>query len=198
MSVVERLAEARILAILRIDDVDTVGVDLAEQLHARGVRAVECTLDRDGAFEAINLIRDRLGDGVLVGAGTVTENEQIDRLASMDVELCVTPHLDPDLLTHALKSGLTMIPGVTTASEVATAFRLGAPAVKLFPAGELGVRYLRTLQGPFGRFPVVPTGGIDVADVADWLAAGATCVGLGSALTSGHDLPSEIEEVLAS
>lgn len=104
---------------------------------------------------------------------------------------------DPDLVGHAGRSGVTMIPGVMTPSEVAAAFRLGVPAVKLFPAGSLGVEYLRSLQGPFGKFPVVTTGGIAVADVPSWLEAGALCVGLGSALTRPEGIPVELAEVMA-
>jgi 2-dehydro-3-deoxyphosphogluconate aldolase / (4S)-4-hydroxy-2-oxoglutarate aldolase len=197
MTLLDRLAAARILAILRMDDVATAGVEVAMRLHGAGVRAIECTLDRAGALDAITALRNGLGSDTLVGAGTVTETTQLDDLARVGVDFCVTPHLDTDLVRRALDLDLPMIPGVMTASEVAAAFRLGVPAVKLFPAGSLGVAYLRSLQGPFGHFPVIPTGGIDVGDVAGWLEAGALCVGLGSALTGPSDIPLALKDLLA-
>ena len=194
--IVARLSDARLLAILRMDEPDTVGVELARRLHGQGVRAIECTLDKPGALTAIERIRDELGADTLVGAGTVTRVDQVDSLASLGVDFCVTPHLDPRLVTHSLDRGLPIVPGGMTPSEVAEAFRLGAPAVKLFPAGVLGIAYLEALQGPFGRFPVVPTGSIGIGDVEAWLEAGAVAVGLGSALTRPDTIPAELARLL--
>lgn len=197
MTLVERLGAARVMAILRMDDVETKGVEVALRLHRAGVRAIECTLDRPGALTAIRRLRSEIGSDTLVGAGTVTTASQVDDLAGLGVDFCVTPHLDPAVVTHALDKGIPVIPGVMTPTDLAAAFHLGVPAVKLFPAGVLGPGYLRVLQGPYGRFPVVPTGSIDVGDVGTWLDAGATCVGLGSALTRGDGIPAELGEVLA-
>lgn len=197
MRLVERLGEARILAILRMDEVDTWGVDVARRLHSEGVRAIECTLDRPGAMAAIRTLQEEMGADTLVGAGTVLHTSQVANLARMGVDFCVTPHLDPEVVNDALDAGIPIIPGVMTASEVAAAFRLGVPAVKLFPAGHLGLGYLRALRAPFGDFPVVPTGGVRAEDVPGWLEAGAVCVGLGSALTGPDGVPASLREVLA-
>lgn len=196
MSLIDRLASARVLAILRMDDVAGAGVRRALRLHGAGVRAFECTLDRPGALDAIARLRRDLGDDSLVGAGTVTEASQVDSLVDLGADFAVTPHLDDHLVEYSLASGLPMIPGVMTPSEIAAAFRLDVPGVKLFPAGRLGIPYLRDLQGPFGSFPVIPTGSIRVAEVAAWLEAGAVCVGLGSALTVSDRLPPELGEAL--
>lgn len=193
---VSRLSAARLLAILRLEDPETAGVELARRLHSQGIRAIECTLNRSGALAAIERIQEEFGSDTLVGAGTVTRLDQIDSLVSLGVDFCVTPHLDPALVTKALERGLAMIPGVMTPSEVAEAFRLGVPAVKLFPAGVLGVGYLEALQGPFGNFPVVPTGSIDLGDVEGWLRAGALAVGLGSALVRPEVIPPELTALL--
>lgn len=193
---VDRLRSARILAILRLDDVETKGVEVALRLHGIGVRAIECTLDRPGAITAIQRLRDELGT-TLVGGGTVTDPEQVDALIKAGADFCVTPHLDRSLVTYSLGRGMPMIPGIMTPSELAAALRLGTPAVKLFPAGLLGVEYLKALRGPFGSFPVIPTGSITVDDVPSWLGAGATCVGLGSALTETEEIPDTLMEVLS-
>lgn len=195
-ALLDRLRSARILAILRVDDVAGAGVSLARRLHSEGVRAIECTLDKPDALAAIEILRAELGSDTLIGAGTVTRIDQVDALVEIGAEFCVTPHLDPDLVTHSLDRGLPILPGVMTPSEVATALRLGAPAVKLFPAGILGLDYLRALQGPFGRFPVIPTGNLAVGDVVDWIEAGAICVGLGSTLTRGDHVPAGLRHLL--
>ncbi|HLU53240.1 MAG TPA: bifunctional 4-hydroxy-2-oxoglutarate aldolase/2-dehydro-3-deoxy-phosphogluconate aldolase [Acidimicrobiia bacterium] len=195
-NLIDRLRQARVVAILRLDDVDERGVDLALRLHAQGVRAVECTLDKPNALVAIQRLRREIGSDTLIGAGTVTRLGQIDELAEVGVDFCVTPHLDPELVSRSLEVGVPILPGVMTPTELAAAHRLGVPAVKLFPAGSLGVDYLKALRGPFGDFPVVPTGGIEVGDVRGWLDAGALCVGLGSALTRHATLPSELSGLL--
>lgn len=194
---VDRLRSARILAILRLDAVETRGVEAALRLEGVGVRAIECTLDRPGAVTAIRRLRTELGSTTLVGGGTVTDPDQVDALVEAGADFCVTPHLDRSLVTYSLGRGLPMIPGIMTPSELAAALGLGTPAVKLFPAGVLGVEYLKALQGPFGSFPVIPTGGITVDDVPVWLAAGATCVGLGSAITETEEVPDTLKKVLS-
>jgi 2-dehydro-3-deoxyphosphogluconate aldolase/(4S)-4-hydroxy-2-oxoglutarate aldolase len=190
-----QLRTARVMAILRRADIAVQLDDLVAGLRAHGVRAIECTLGPPDAMTAVRRLREGRRDGELVGAGTVTTAAQVDQLAALDLDFAVSPHLDEALLLRALDAGLPLLPGVATPTELARAVALGAPAVKLFPAGPLGIGYLRALRGPFPDVPVVPTGGIAVEDVPAWLDAGALCVGLGSALT-GDQLPAVLAEVL--
>ena len=114
------------------------------------------------AFEQIRVSRDAFGEA---GAGFL-----------------VTPGVTPEVVRVAVELGIPALPGALSPTEIATAQRAGATAVKLFPASLGGPGYLRVLRGPFSDVPFVPTGGIELADVRSWLDAGATCVGLGSAL----------------
>lgn len=196
MTVVDALRDARVLAILRRPDIAEVAVPLFERLHADGVRAVECTLDQPGALGAIETLLAIAPPGVVVGAGTVTSVDEVDRLADLGAGFAVTPHLDPALLERASALGFPLIPGVMTPTEIAIALGLGAPAVKLFPAGPLGIPYLSALYGPFGDLAVIPTGGISVPEVPAWLSAGAVAVGLGSALTGPDGVPAALRGVL--
>lgn len=196
-TLLEHLAASRILAVLRRPDIATCADALVTGLRERGVRAIECTLDQPGALEVIRRLRaERLPDE-LIGAGTVRTTLQIDALHAAGADFAVSPHLDEALLAYAVEVGLPLLPGVMTPSEVARALALGAPAVKLFPAGPLGIDYLKALRGPFPDVAVVPTGGIAIKDVRAWLQAGALCVGLGSALTRGDRLPETLTSVLA-
>lgn len=197
MTLIDDLRASKVLAILRRSDIAQVAVPLFERLHAQGIRAVECTLDQPGALPAIEALVAIAPGGTIVGAGTVTTCEQLDRLASIGARFAVTPHLDPALIEHAIRTGVPLIPGVMTPTEIVTAQSLGALAVKLFPAGPLGPAYLKTLLGPFPDLAVIPTGGIEVGDVPLWLKAGAVAVGLGSALTGPDGVPDDLRLVLA-
>ncbi len=102
----------------------------------------------------------------------------------------MAPNLDPAVVTACQDAGLLAIPGVLTPTEIVTASRLGLSLLKLFPCGGLGPRFLSALRGPFPSIGFVPTGGIELTDVAGWFRAGAVAVGLGSCLT-GRDDPAD-------
>lgn len=179
----DRLAAARIIAIVRDPDVATTGPATARRLFAAGVRAIELTLDQPGAVDAIATVRAEAPAEVLVGGGTVTTPAQVADLVAAGAEFAVAPGLDPDVVDAAHARDLPIVPGVMTATEVSTALRRGADVLKLFPAGPLGVDYLSALAKPFTAARFVPTGGIALADVDAWIDAGALCVGVGGALT---------------
>jgi 2-dehydro-3-deoxyphosphogluconate aldolase/(4S)-4-hydroxy-2-oxoglutarate aldolase len=178
----DRLGDARLVAVLRADSADSVAPAVAA-LGAGGVRAVELTFTTPGVEDALARVRAEQPE-LLLGAGTVRSPEQARAAAGAGAEFLVMPHLDPDLLDACSQTGLPVVPGAMTASEVAAALDGGARAVKLFPAGPLGVGYMRALAGPFPGVPFVPTGGIGLDDLADWLAAGAHAVGVGGELCS--------------
>jgi len=181
------LGLSRILAVFRLRNATSDPVALAESLVAAGVTAVECTMDSPDALDVIARLRRTLDSSVIVGAGTVTTVEQIERLASIGVGFVVSPHTDEALITRAMEAGLEAVPGVLTASDVQRARTAGASILKLFPAAPMGVGYLRALRQPFPDVDWIPTGGLSLDDAAAWLEAGALCVGVGSALwTTPH------------
>jgi len=175
------LGEAGLIAVVRAD-IPEHAVRVTGALLDGGVSAIELTFTTPGADEALAEARKVYGDTVLLGAGTIREPTQVDAAVRAGADFLVTPHLRPDLLRAMLATGLPCLPGVFTPSEVAQALELGAVAVKLFPASTGGPGHLRSLRGPFPDLQVVPTGGIDVGDLAAWFAAGALAVGAGSEL----------------
>jgi 2-dehydro-3-deoxyphosphogluconate aldolase/(4S)-4-hydroxy-2-oxoglutarate aldolase len=181
MLTLQRLRDARVAAVIRADDAESA-VAVAEALVEGGLTAVELTYTTPGAGDAIARARSRLGGDVLVGAGTLTTREQVAEATAAGADFLVAPHLDLGLLETMLASGVLALPGVLTPSEVASALAHGAAAVKLFPASSGGTPHLRALFGPFPGVKVVPTGGIDLADVRAWLEAGAWAVGVGGKL----------------
>lgn len=196
MNIETELQDARILAILRRPDIDVVVLDLFEQLYAAGIRAIEVTLDNAGSLEGLKQLIAHVPSDVVVGAGTVMTTEHIDAVVELGGTFAVCPHFDEGLVRHAVRRGLPILPGVATGSEVAAAQRAGAPVLKLFPAGPLGVGYLKALRGPFRDVPFVPTGGIGVLDVPTWLDAGALCVGVGGALIGPAGVDPQLAGVL--
>jgi 2-dehydro-3-deoxyphosphogluconate aldolase / (4S)-4-hydroxy-2-oxoglutarate aldolase len=186
----DALGRDRIMAIVRYRDGGDVYGAL-EALARGGVRVVEVTVDTPGAWDAIKRAAER--PGLVVGAGTVTEVEQVELVAALGGQFVVSPGFDPDIVAAALERDLEPLPGVATGTEVLAARRAGAEFFKLFPAGALGVDYLAQLRGPFGRESFVPTGGIPLARVGDWLAAGACAVALGGEL-AGRAAPASEEE----
>lgn len=179
------------MAILRYRD----GGDITgaiKGLARGGLRVVEVTVDSPGAWAAIE--EAAALPGLVVGAGTVTEAHQVERLASAGGRFIVSPGFAPDVVAAALEYGLEALPGVATGTEVLAARRVGVEFFKLFPAGALGPEYLTQLRGPFSHESFVPTGGIGFDQIGAWLRAGAFAVALGSAL-AGRTTPTGPAEI---
>jgi 2-dehydro-3-deoxyphosphogluconate aldolase/(4S)-4-hydroxy-2-oxoglutarate aldolase len=182
------IARGGIVAILRAKTADGFAA-VADVLVEAGITALEVTLTSSGAIDALAGLRRQLPGSVAVGAGTVLTAD--DAKASIDAgaEFLVSPVLDTGLVAA---SSVPFYPGALTPTEIYSAMRAGAPVVKVFPAGGLGPGYLRDVRGPLPGARIMPTGGIKIEDVVDWLAAGAVAVGLGSPLigdaASGGDL----------
>jgi len=178
----DRIAGAKLVAVLRVPSVDLVEPTVAA-LEAGGVTAVELTFTTPGIAPELERTRARHPQ-LLLGAGTIRTGDQARAAAAAaaGVDFLVSPHLDLALLEACLATGVPAIPGVLTPSEVAAALGAGAELLKLFPAGSVGPDYLKSLYGPFPGMQVLPTGGIGLAEAAQWLDAGAVAVGLGGEL----------------
>ena len=167
-----------IVAILRAPTSDGFAA-VADVLVGAGITALEVTLTSRGAVEAIAGLRRQLPDTVAVGAGTILTGDDAKAAVDAGATFLVSPILDKPLVAS---SPVPFYPGTSTPTEMYEAYQAGAPLVKLFPAGGLGPRFLRDVRGPLPQIDVMPTGGIKIEDIADWLLAGAKAVGVGSPL----------------
>ena len=167
-----------IVAILRAPTSDGFAA-VADVLVGAGITALEVTLTSRGAVEAIAGLRRQLPDTVAVGAGTILTGDDAKAAVDAGATFLVSPILDKPLVAS---SPVPFYPGTSTPTEMYEAYQAGAPLVKLFPAGGLGPRFLRDVRGPLPQIDVMPTGGIKLEDIADWLLAGAKAVGVGSPL----------------
>ncbi len=166
--VLEAVCARRVVPVVVVDELDVVE-PLADALVAGGLPVAEVTFRTRAAVEAIAALSDR-GD-VLVGAGTVTRPDQVDRAVEAGARFVVSPGLDASVVQRCRERGVPVIPGVATPSEVMAAVELGIDLLKLFPAEALGgVAMVQALAGPFPEVRWVPTGGIGAANAADYLA----------------------------
>ena len=196
------LREDRLLAVLRGSDADTLTA-CTSVLAANGVRAVELTLSSPAGLEALrrSATDPELPSGVLLGAGTVLTRDQARAAIDAGARYLVTPGVAEDVLAEGSARGVPVLCGALTPSEAMAAVRLGAAAVKLFPAHAVGgARYLRDLRAPVPRVPFVAIGGLGHDDVAGYLAAGALAVGVGSPLLrdAAHESSPSALEALAA
>jgi 2-dehydro-3-deoxyphosphogluconate aldolase / (4S)-4-hydroxy-2-oxoglutarate aldolase len=169
---------------------------IATALVDGGVRAFELTLNdpEDEALRSIGAAaRIGPGLGIQVGAGTVLSIEAAERAVDAGAAFLVMPHLDVELLRWAAGRGIPAMPGCATPTEILTAWRAGAAAMKVFPASSLGPSFLRECRGPFPGLPLLPTGGITVDNAASFIAAGAIGVGMGGWLIGDAD-PAGVRE----
>jgi len=172
---------ATVIAVVRAPSAPA-GVAVADALVAGGVTGVEITYSTPDAAAVIREVRHRHGAAVLLGAGTVLEPRQAREAVEAGAEFLVSPGTVPALTGAMLDTGVPVLSGALTPSEVMTAVQLGVHGVKLFPASVGGPAYLRALRGPFPSVPFIPTGGVSADNVDDWLAAGAAAVGAGGEL----------------
>ncbi len=178
-----QLQRVPVLAILRGLDTEAT-LARVDVLAKAGIGAVEVTLDSPGALETIRALRRR-DDGLMAGAGTVMDAVAARRAVDAGAELLVSPHVDPAVTCVGTEARIGHLPGALTPTEIVAAWRSGATAVKLFPAGHGGPAMVRALRGPLPDIPLVPTGGVDATNAACYLRAGATAVAVGSAFTNG-------------
>jgi 2-dehydro-3-deoxyphosphogluconate aldolase/(4S)-4-hydroxy-2-oxoglutarate aldolase len=175
------LERSRVVAIIRRTD-PKLACETVEALLAGGMQAIEVTFNSPGAVDMLRAIDQAFGARVLLGAGTVLDQEQADLALECGARFIVSPHTDAALVTALARRGVPCIPGALTATEVLGAWRAGASVVKLFPAGSVGVGYLKDLRGPLTDIPLLPTGGVTLDNADAFMAAGAWGLGLGSAL----------------
>lgn len=182
--VLDRLIGDGLVPVIRADSSDTA-LRIADALIAGGIRTLEITMTVPDALTAIRAIADRLGQEVLLGAGTVTGREMAEAAVDAGAEFLVTPCLVADVIAVARSRGVAVLPGALSPTEVFTAWSLGGDVIKIFPASSAGgASYLKALKGPFPQIPLCPTGGVNLQTIADFVKAGAVAVGVGGELVS--------------
>lgn len=177
------LGAARVMAILRGYDPDRT-VELCRRAWAMGVGLVEVPVQDDRSLAALQAaVEAGNGAGYPVGAGTIVSQDLVNGVRRAGASFTVAPCWDPAVASASADSGMPHLPGVASPTEIHQALRHGHHWQKLFPAGALGTDWVRAVLAPYPSVRLVATGGIDGTNAADFLAAGAAAVSLGSALS---------------
>ena len=177
----ERVEELGLLAVVRGESREAA-LEVVAALVEGGVLGIEITFTTPETERVLEDLRDEYGERILLGAGTIKEPGQVEQAVAGGATFLVSPGCDPDLVSLMLETGLAVMPGILTPTELMLARRSGAEVFKLFPGSMGGPSHLKALRGPFPDAVLLPTGGVSEENVRDWFAAGAFAVGAGGAL----------------
>jgi 2-dehydro-3-deoxyphosphogluconate aldolase/(4S)-4-hydroxy-2-oxoglutarate aldolase len=158
-------------------------IQAVEACYNGGIRAAEITMTVPGAVRALEKVADKLGDKIMLGAGTVLDPETARVCMLAGAQFFVTPSLRISTIEICKRYSKVICPGALTPTEVLTAWEAGADVVKVFPCGNIGgAKYIKALKGPFPQIQMIPTGGVNLETTADFLKAGACAVAVGGEL----------------
>ena len=164
-----RISQIGVVPVIKLNHPERDAAELGRALCAGGVPVAEITFRAAGADRAIRLMKDACPD-MLVGAGTVTAAAQIDAVIEAGGDFIVSPGFDPELVAYAQEKGIAVYPGCTTASEYHQALKFGLEVIKFFPAEQSGgLAKIKALAAPFPMFRVMPTGGISLKNLKEYL-----------------------------
>lgn len=176
-----------------------LAVRAVEAMLAGGISVFEITMTVPDAVEVIRTLVSRLGTRAIVGAGTVLSPSDALACIEAGAQFIVSPGLDLPTIEAVHRKEIPMMPGALTPTEVITAWKAGADVVKVFPCSAVGgAKYLRALRGPLPQVKLMPTGGVNLATVREYIEAGAVALGLGSELVDIGLLQAGQDAVLTS
>ncbi len=179
--VLEKVKELGLLAVIRGPSAELT-VKMVDALVTGGVTGIEITYSTPDAEEVVRTLAKKHGSEIVLGMGTLTKPEQAESAKAAGASFLVSPICDPALVKAMVESGLLCMAGALSPTEVYQAYDQGVDVVKVFPGSLGGPAYVKALKGPFPYIPMMPTGGVSAANVADWFAAGVIAVGAGSEL----------------
>ena len=164
----EKISKIGVVPVIKLKNPDDAPL-LGKALCDGGVPVAEITFRAAGADRAIKLMREACPD-MIIGAGTVLSEEQIDKAVEAGAQFIVCPGLDVELVKYAQKKGVPIFPGCTTPTDYHAAYSLGLELIKFFPAEQSGgIKKIKAMSAPFPMFKVMPTGGISLNNLADYI-----------------------------
>lgn len=174
-----------LIAVIRAPS-EELALNTIDALIEGGVRAIEVTYSVPNACAVLEKLVKKYGNEVLFGMGTITKLEQIKTAKESGARFLVSPMFDDHIADSMVASGLIAMIGAFTPSEVFHAYNKGADIIKIFPGRLAGPNHIKDLRGPFPDIPFMPTGGVEISNLAEWFKAGVLAVGAGSNLCPGE------------
>jgi 2-dehydro-3-deoxyphosphogluconate aldolase/(4S)-4-hydroxy-2-oxoglutarate aldolase len=179
--IINRVRELGLLAVIRGPSHELT-LKMVDALVEGGVYGIEITYSTPDAAQVVRSLDKKYGQQILLGMGTLTQVGQVDEAKTIGATFIVSPHFELELAEAMVTSGLGVMIGAFTPTEVMQVYKIGADVIKIFPGSVGGPAYIEALRGPFPEIPMMPTGGVSQENVMDWFAAGAVAVGAGSKL----------------
>ena len=187
--VIEQIEKNKIIVIVRGVEREKL-IRLTKAMYDGGIRLVEYTFDASGKIsdndiaDNIKMLCDYFGDKMIIGAGTVLTEKQVELTAKAGGKFIISPDTNFNIIDYTKKCGLVSIPGALTPSEVAAAVKYGADFVKVFPVDLFGPKYIKTLKAPLSHAKLLAVNGITAYNMDEYLSAGADGVGVGSGIVN--------------
>jgi 2-dehydro-3-deoxyphosphogluconate aldolase/(4S)-4-hydroxy-2-oxoglutarate aldolase len=181
----KRVEETGIVAVVRAENAEKA-LKITEAVKKGGIDAIEITMTVPGAVDVIKQLTDEYSkDEILIGAGSVLDAETARPCILAGAEYIVSPSLDEETIKMCNRYQKAVMPGAMSVTEVVKAMKYGADIVKVFPATLFGPKIIKAIKGPLPQAPLMPTGGVSLDNVKDWIKAGSLAVGVGSSLSKG-------------
>ena len=185
INVIKRLTDCGVVAVVRAEN-EEQAKKIAQACIKAGIVGIEITFTVPGALKIIeSLCSEYSEDEILIGAGTVLDKETARAAILAGAKYVVSPCLDADTVTLCNSYGVACMPGAMTVKEAVDAMKAGADIIKIFPGDLFGPKIIKAFKGPLPQMKMMPTGGVDVSNIGEWIKAGAVAVGAGSSLTAG-------------
>ena len=184
-AVITKLTDAGVVAVVRAENGEKAK-KIADACMEGGVPAIELTFTVPMAHKVIEDLAKEYSDGsMILGAGTVLDSETARIAILSGAQYIVSPYFDLETVKLCNRYRVPCMPGAMTIKEVVSAMEAGADIVKVFPGEAFGPKILKAIKGPIPQAKLMPTGGVDVSNAAEWIKAGACAIGVGGALTGG-------------
>jgi 2-dehydro-3-deoxyphosphogluconate aldolase/(4S)-4-hydroxy-2-oxoglutarate aldolase len=194
--IIKQIEKTGIVPVIRAASIDEA-TRLIEAVRASGISIFEITMTVPGAVELIETLSRQLGEGALIGAGTVLTPEQSRDCINAGAQFIISPALNFETIAMCQKHEITIMPGALTPTEIVAAWNAGADFVKVFPAGALGgASYIKSLKAPLPNIKIIPTGGVSLKTAADFIQAGASALGVGADLVDLQALRQGNENII--
>ncbi len=183
MNILSEILDHKIIAIIRGSKADDV-LSIARALTQGGIKLIEITMNSPKALSVIEEVSYELGEGTIVGAGTVLDPQTARNALIAGAKFILSPNVDTETIKMTKRYGAISIPGAFTPTEILKAFGDGGDIIKVFPASCVGPTYIKDIKGPLPQIPLLATGGINLDNISSYIKNGSAGVGLGSDLVN--------------
>lgn len=180
--ILNQLHENYLVAVVRGNDEDETK-KIVDEIIEGGFKNIEITFTVPNAEEVINQVHKQYGDDIVLGAGTVLDAATAQIAINKGAQYIVSPHLDTNISKLCNIYSIPYLPGCSSATEIIEALRYGSDLIKLFPGGQLGAGFIKDIKGPVPNVELMPSGGVNLDNISDWIEKGSFAVGIGGDLT---------------